>query len=420
MPDVSFDSLAVVLAVAFFSRLHLGLVPRFPVPGVVVEIVLGIVIGPSVLGWATADEPVQILALVGLAFLLFLSGLEIELEQLGGRLLRVASLGLAASVVLGLVAGYLLDAVGLVSNPLLVGVTLIATSLGLVIPVLKEGGFNTTTFGQLVIVGATLGDFAAVLLLSLLFSRDATGTGSKLILLGVFALLLVIIGVSVAGLGRRMRISTVLVRLQDTTAQIRVRGAVLLLVALVVLAEKTGLEAILGAFVAGAVVSMIDRDVEHTHPLFRVKLDAIGYGFLIPVFFITSGLRFDLDALRDDLSTLALVPVFLVALLLVRGLPVLLYRDQISGPRATLAAALLQATSLPFIVTAAMIGVEIGALTAATGSAFVAAGLLSAVLFPVISVSLLRPMRATTRSPAAPQAPALVSDVHPATPMRSR
>jgi Kef-type K+ transport system membrane component KefB len=134
----------------------------------------------------------------------------------------------------------------------------------------------------------------------------------------------------------------------------------------VVLAEKTGLEAILGAFVAGAVVSMIDRDVEHTHPLFRVKLDAIGYGFLIPVFFITSGLRFDLDALRDDLSTLALVPVFLVALLLVRGLPVLLYCDQISGPRATLAAALLQATSLPFIVTAAMIGVDIGALTAAT------------------------------------------------------
>ena len=264
-PDVSFNNLAIVLAVAFFSRLLLGLAPRLRVPGVVVEIILGIVIGPSVLGWAEADEPVQLLALVGLAFLLFLSGLEIELDQLRGRLLRVAALGLAASVVLGLVAGFVLDATGLISNPLLVGVTLIATSLGLVIPVLKEGGLNTTPFGQLVIVGATLGDFTAVLLLSLLFSRDASGTGSKLILLAVFILLLVIIAISVAGLGRRMRISQVLVGLQDATAQIRVRGAMLLLVTLVVVAEKTGLETILGAFVAGAVVSVIDRDVEHTH-----------------------------------------------------------------------------------------------------------------------------------------------------------
>ena len=400
MPDVSFSSLAVVLAVAFFSRLLLGLVPRFRVPGVVIEIILGIIIGPSVLGWATADEPVQILALVGLAFLLFLSGLEIELDQLRGRLLRVAALGLGASVVLGLMAGYVLDASGLISNPLLVGVTLVATSLGLVIPVLKEGGLSTTNFGQLVIVGATLGDFTAVLLLSLLFSRDASGTGSKLILLGVFVLLLVLVAVSVAGLGRRMKISQVLVRLQDTTAQIRVRGAMLLLVALVVVAEKTGLETILGAFVAGAVVSMIDRDVKHTHPLFRVKLDAIGYGFLIPIFFITSGIRFDLDALLDDLSTLVLVPIFLLALLVVRGLPALVYRDQVGSLRSTVAAGLLQATSLPFIVTASMIGVDIGALTPATGSAFVAAGLLSAILFPVISLSLLRPTMTGPTPPA--------------------
>src|SRR5262245_16257574 len=286
MTDVSFNSLAVVLAVAFFARLVLGLVPRFRVPGVVIEIVLGIIIGPSVLGWATADEPVQLLALVGLAFLLFLSGLEIRLDELRGPLLRVAGKGLAASAVLGLATGYVLDAVGLISDPLLVAVTLLATSLGLVIPVLKEGGFNTTPFGQLVIVGSTPGHFAAVLLLSLLFSRDASGIGSKLILLGVFVGLLVFIGLSLGGLGRRMNISQVLVRLQDTTAQIRVRGAMLLLVTLVVVAEQTGLETILGAFVAGAVVSMIDRDVKHTHPLFRVKLDAIGYRLLIPIFFI--------------------------------------------------------------------------------------------------------------------------------------
>ncbi len=391
MPDVSFNSLAVVLAVAFVSRVVLGLLPRVRLPGVVVEIVFGIVVGSSVLGWARADQPVQILALVGLAFLLFLSGLEIEFDHLRGRLLRIALLGLGVSVALGLAAGYVLDAVGLVSNPLLIGITLVATSLGLVIPVLKEGGLNTTAFGQLVIVGASLGDFAAVVLLSLLFSRDASGTGSKLILLGVFVVLLAVIALSVAGLGRRMQISQLLVRLQDTTAQIRVRGAMLLLVALVVIAERTGLETILGAFVAGAVVSMIDRDAAHTHPLFRVKLDAVGYGFLVPIFFVTSGVRFDLDALRNDPSNLVLVPVFLVALLVARGVPALVYRRQLAGRRETVAAGLLQATSLPFIVTASMIGVDIGALTPGTASAFVAAGLLSAVIFPVVSLSLLRP-----------------------------
>jgi Kef-type K+ transport system membrane component KefB len=395
VPDVSFNSLAVVLAVAFFSRLVLGLVPRFRVPGVVIEIVLGIIIGPSALGWATADEPVQILSLVGLAFLLFLSGLEIELDELRGHLLRIAAVGLGVSAGLALVTGYVLDDLGLISNPLLVAVTLVATSLGLVIPVLKEGGLNTSPFGQIVIVGSTLGEFTAVLLLSLLFSRDASGIGSKLILLGVFILLLLLIGLSVGGLGRRMNISQVLLRLQDTTAQIRVRGAMLLLVTLVVVAEQTGLETILGAFVAGAVVSMVDRDAKHTHPLFRVKLDAIGYGFLVPIFFITSGIRFDLDALRHDPSTLVLVPIFLIALLVVRGVPAALYRSQLRSPGSVVAAGLLQATSLPLIVTASMIGVDIGALTAATASAFVAAGLVSAVVFPVISLSLVRPMAAT-------------------------
>jgi Kef-type K+ transport system membrane component KefB len=391
MPDVSFNNLAVVLAVAFLSRLVLGLAPRVRAPGVVVEIILGIAIGPSVLGWVEVDQPVEILAVVGMAFLLFSSGLEIELQNLRGRLLGLAALGLGASVVLGLSAGYVLDTVGLITNPLLVGVTLVATSLGLVIPVLREGGLSTGRFGQLVIVGATLGDFTAVLLLSLLFSRDASGTGTKFILLGVFVLLLVVIAMSMTGLARRMRISQLLVRLQDTTAQIRVRGAMLLLVGLVVVAEQTGLEAILGAFVAGAVVSMIDRDVEHTHPLFRVKLDAIGYGFFIPIFFITSGIRFDVGALRDDGSTLVLVPVFLAALVVARGGPAFVYRGEIGSGRATAAAGLLQATSLPFIVTASMIGIELGALTPATGSAFVAAGLLSALLFPMISIALLRP-----------------------------
>jgi Kef-type K+ transport system membrane component KefB len=410
MPDVSFTSLAVVLAVAFGSRLALGLCPKLRVPGVVLEIVLGIVVGPSVLGWADVDEPVQIVALIGLAFLLFLSGLELDLRELRGRLLRIGLVAFAVSASLALIVGIGLDAAGLVGDPLLVAVTLLATSLGLVIPVLKEGGLATTPFGQVLIVGATLGDFTAVVLLSLLFSQDAAATSTKLVLLAMFVLLVAVVGLSVALTARSGRLSAVLTSLQDTTAQIRVRGAVLLVVLFAVLAERTGLETILGAFVAGALLGLLDRDAMHTHPLFRLKLDAIGFGFLVPVFFVTSGLRFDLDALLADRSTLALVPIFLAALLLARGLPAFVYRAVVGSRRGVVAAGLLQATSLPVIVTATTIGVEIGVVTPATASAFITAGLLSALLFPALALSILRPAPAQ-RGSAVDQAHELVSGV---------
>jgi len=154
------------------------------------------------------------------------------------------------------------------------------------------------------------------------------------------------------------------------------------------LAERTGLETILGCFVAGAVVGTIDHDAQRAHPLFRVKLDAIGFGFVVPIFFVSAGIRFDLRALADDSSTLALVPVFLAALLVVRGLPAWLYRAHLATTREVVVAGLLQATSLPFIVTATMIGVEVGALSAGVAAAFVGAGLLSALIFPVVALML--------------------------------
>ena len=179
-----------------------------------------------------------------------------------------------------------------------------------------------------------------------------------------------------------------LFRSADTTAQIRIRGVVLLIVAFALLAERTGLETILGCFVAGAVVGTVDHDAARNHPQFRVKLDAIGFGFLVPIFFVSAGIRFDLRALLDDSSTLVLVPLFLVALLVVRGLPAALYHGQLASRRDVVIAGLLQATSLPFIVTATMIGVEVGALTAAVAAAFVGAGLLSALIFPVVALTL--------------------------------
>ena len=388
MPQLSFANLAICLSIAFSSRLLLGLVPRVRLPGEVVEIALGIILGPAVLGWVKVDEPVKILALVGLAFTLFLAGLELDLTRLRGSLLRVAGAAMAVSAGLAVVVSVLLSAVGLIDDARLVAVALCATSLGLVVPVTKQGGFEDRQLGQLVIAGATLGDFGAIIALSLLFSRDAATASTRFTLLGVFVSLIALVVWAIRAGGRRMRIEDVIARLADTTAQIRIRGVVLLIIAFAFLAERTGLETILGCFVAGAVIGTVDRDGARNHPLFRVKLDAIGFGFLVPIFFVSAGIRFDLRALLDDSSTLALVPVFLIALLVVRGLPALLYRGQLASRREVVIAALLQATSLPFIVTATMIGVEIGALTAGVAAAFVGAGLLSALIFPVVALTL--------------------------------
>jgi Kef-type K+ transport system membrane component KefB len=162
----------------------------------------------------------------------------------------------------------------------------------------------------------------------------------------------------------------------------------LLLIAFTALAEHFGLESILGAFLAGVVVSLVDRD-SASHPHFRIKLEAIGFGFLIPVFFISSGIRLDLKGLLDAPSALLRVPIFLLALLVVRGVPALLNARAL-GRRSAIATGLLQATSLPFIVTATQIGVQLGRITPVTGAALVFAGLLSVLLFPVIALSLLR------------------------------
>src|SRR2546423_495272 len=290
MPAVSFTNLLIISAIAVLAPLAVGFVPRLRIPAVVLEIVAGIVVGPSVLGWVHVDLPVQILALF--------------------------------------------------------------------------------------------------VLLSLFSSRGGGGPGAKLLLLVAFAGVVVAPGLAVTTAGRSMRLAGVLVRLQDTTAEIRVRFAVVLLVAFTFLAERFGLESILGAFLAGAVVSLVDRD-QATHPRFRVKLEAIGYGFLVPVFFVGSGVRLDLTGLLDHPSALARVPLFLLALLVARGVPALLgVRAQ--GWRATVAIGLLQATSLPFIVTATQIGVTLGKISSVTAAALVCAGLLSVLIFPVVALGLLR------------------------------
>src|SRR5215217_1337921 len=353
----SFSNLLIVMAVAFGAPLLLGLFPRLLLPSVVLEIVAGIVVGPSVLGWADVDEAVEVVSLLGLAFVLFLAGLEIEFEKLRGRVLKLTGLGFAISLAVALVVSLGLKAAGLVDTPLLVAIILCATSLGVLVPVLKDAGEIASTFGQLIIAAASIADFGAIILLTIFFSGEG-GTGSTLLLLGSLFLLAAAVFVVVRGAERSARVRADLLSLQDTTAQIRVRAALALFVGFAAIAEQLGLEAILGAFIAGAIVSLVDADQVMTHPDFRRKLEAIGFGFFIPVFFVTSGVRFDLGALTASASNVAMVPVFLAALVAARGLPALLYRGRLDGRRSAIAG-LLQATSLPFIVAATAIGMDL-------------------------------------------------------------
>jgi Kef-type K+ transport system membrane component KefB len=375
----SLDGLLIVVAVAFAAPFLLGLAPRLRIPAVVLEIVAGIVVGPSVLGWVQVDDTIEVMATIGLGFLLFLGGLEVDFRRLRGPVLRLTVGGYALSFALAVVVSIALG----VQTPLLVAIALSATSLGVLIPVLKDSGRINSQLGQFVIAGGSIADFAAIILLSLFFAGEG-GPGATLVLIGALLGLALAVFMVVRGAQRSMRIRADLLRLQDTTAQIRVRGAVVLLVGFAAAAQQLGLEVILGAFAAGAILSLADPDRAMTHPDFRRKLEAVGFGVFIPVFFVTSGIRFDLDALT---GSAAMVPIFLAALLVVRGLPAVIYGLE---RREMLVAGLLQATSLPFLVAATAIGRELDLIGAGEGAALIGAGLISVLLFPAAGLALLR------------------------------
>jgi len=384
----SFSGLLIVVAVAFVVPFALGFFPSVRLPSVVLEILAGILIGPAVLGIVEVDETIEVISVLGLAFLLFLAGLEIDFSRLRGQVLRVTVVAFVLSFGIALAVAGVLKVSGLIETPLLVAIILCATSLGVLIPVLKDAGEISSTFGQLIVAAGTIADFGAVILLSIFFSGEG-GVGSTLLLIGSLAVLAVVVFIAVSGAERSMAIRTDLLRLQDTTAQIRIRGAVVLLVGFAAIADQLGLESILGAFIAGAVLSLLDRDQQMTHPEFRRKLEAVGFGLFIPVFFVTSGVEYDLDALLESASNVAMVPIFLAALMVARGLPALLYRRLLDG-RRTAVAGLMQATSLPFIVAATTIGQDLGLVSPAEGAALIGAGLLSVLIFPLLGLTLLR------------------------------
>ena len=397
--DVSFDGLLAVMAVAALVPIVLGLVPRLPVPDSVLEILAGILIGPAVLDWVHTDQAIDVLAKLGVAFLLFLAGLELDFRVLRGKPLTYGLVSFGASVALGVALTLPLWGLGEIVNPLLIAIILSSTSLGIVIPVLKDAGRLESRLATFVVASCSVAEFGSIVLLSMFFS----GSGSPKPVQTVGKLFVLFLAVAVIAVvstrGRWQRLSDVIFKMQETSSQLRVRVAVLLLLALLTLSEQLKFDAILGAFMAGALIAALTdpaREVDLGH--LRHKLDGIGFGLFIPVFFVTTGLVFPVDQLFSDASALIRVPVFLVLLLAVRGLPAWFLRGRVALREAAVAG-LLQATSLSFVVVATQIGVGLGELRPVNAASLVAAGMLSVLIFPGAALGLLKSAdaSATTR-----------------------
>ncbi len=388
MPNISFNSVLIIAAMAVLVPLISGLLPRLPVPGAALEVIAGILIGPSVLGWVRIDAPVQVLSDLGLGMLLFLAGLEIDIERLRGPLARLAVSAFAVSAVLALLCAYAFRLAGQAKQPLLLAIILMSTSTGLLLPLLKDAGEESTAFGQLVMTAAALAEIVPIMLLSLFFSATSATPGAQAVSLAIFIVLVVLSGTALARVRRLEPAGRLLNRLSDSSAQLRVRASLTLALAFGVLAYRFGFASILGAFAAGLLVRIVNLARHSPHPQFRVKLEGIGFGFLVPIFFISTGVAFPLKALLTNPAALAEVPLFLAALLLVRGLPALLYA-RFAGRRRAVVAGLLQATTLTFVIVAAQIGLADGKITPTAAASLLTAGLLSAILFPAVAQRLL-------------------------------
>ena len=297
----------------------LDLSPLPPIPPIVAEIIAGVLIGPQVLDLVRLSAPLEVFADVGLVFLFFLAGLEIAFDARGGRHLGLVGLAFLASLGLAVVVALAFEALELVEAPVLVAIVLAATSFGIVVAVLKDAHRTESPFGQLVIIAASMADFATVILLSLFFSQQGSSAESTLVLLLLFGALVALIGLVLAGARGSGRLTATVQRLHETSAQIGVRIAFLLLAGLVLMAQEFGLEVVLGAFMAGAMVSLLDRNKAVASYGLQSKLEGVGFGVFIPVFFVTSGAVLDLDSLFSSFGAALLVPATVAALLCVRA-----------------------------------------------------------------------------------------------------
>jgi len=376
---------AIAVAVAF-APVCAELVRRWRIPSVLFELVFGILIGPEVLGWASLDPFVSGLSTLGICFLFFMAGYEIDFRKLSGHPLNRGIVGWLASLTLGLGVGVVLLLSGYVISSLLIGLSLTTTAVGTLLPMLRDRDMLDSPFGKFMVAAGTAGEFGPVLAVTVLLG--ASSPEFELLLLVLFVVLTV--GVAyVASRPQPPRLVETMQRQLGTSTQLPVRIVLLLITGLVLVAASLSLEVLLGAFAAGLIVRVAfdHQQAEAMQP----RLESIGFGFLIPVFFVVSGMKFHSSALFHSATTLERVPIFLGLFLVVRGLPALVVYARVLTFRQRSALAVLQSTALPLLVVISDIGLATHRMLPVNATALVGAGMVSVLVFPLVGFALAGP-----------------------------
>lgn len=383
MTDPTVPTLVLIPAAAVLAPVLSAALARFVrIPLVVFEILLGILIGPAVLGWVVPGEFISRMADVGLAMLFFLAGSEIDFRRIRGRSLNRSIGGWLIALCVGVLAGMVIDPS--LAGGTFIGIALTSTALGTLMPILRDAGELRTNFGTAVTAIGAVGEFAPLVAISLFLSGRQPGAATAVLI--AFTCITGVL-IYLAGRGEYRGLHTLITASLHTSGQFAVRLVILVLTALVGLSIVLELDMLLGAFAAGVLIKLLLANATPGDAsLVESKLEAVGFGFLVPIFFIFTGVTFDLHALVSSRSALILLPVFLVLLLLIRGVSGLATAPAGSSAADKRALILLAATGLPIIVAVTRIGVTTGDLSSATGAALVGAGMLSVLIFPLLAL----------------------------------
>jgi Kef-type K+ transport system membrane component KefB len=382
--DVDTSSFFAIVVVAAFAAVTVAVTPRQLAPPVVVlELLLGIVIGPHVLGLAHSDNFIEFFSNLGLGMLFFFAGYEIDFGRIGGRPMKLGAWGWLLSVALAYGLGGILAAAGIVVSFLYTGSAMATTAIGTLIPILRDNGELKTRFGTYLLAAGGAGEFGPILLVTLVLSTESA-LHESLILLAFVGLALVL---ALSSMRWAWRGWPLLERTFEASSQVAVRLTVVLVFGLVFLASKLGLDLLLGGFVAGMIVRVALRG--HELQIFESKLTAVGFGFFVPFFFVTSGIEFDLAAL-GSVGAIAKLAMFFALFLIVRGTPALLLYRGVLGARDRAALAFYSATELPLVVAITTLAIETGHMRASTAAGLVGAAMLSTLVYPFVGMALRR------------------------------
>jgi Kef-type K+ transport system membrane component KefB len=351
-------------------------------PSVVVELVLGIVIGPELLDIAKVDDFTAFFSNLGLGMLFFFAGYEIDLRRIRGEPLRLAVIGWLISLAIAYTVGGLLAALGVVLSLLYTGSALATTAIGTLIPILSDSGELRTRFGTYLLAAGAVGEFGPILLLTLILTTQSALHEAAILL----AFVALAVGVAVLAVRSGERALPFLQRTIETSSQLMVRWIVVLVFALALLANDLGLDLLLGGFAAG----LITREVLRGHEVgvFDSKLTAVAFGFFIPFFFVVSGMGINVDALLDSSRGGAKLLLFLALFLVVRGAPALLLYRKVLEARARSALAFFTSTQLPLVIAITTVAVDADKMRNSTASALIVAAVLSTLIYPIIGLRL--------------------------------